>query len=341
MGINKRLKMLVLATVTAVALMGCGSKANDTVWITMGSTKITQSMVDELLAPQLEQLKAQFGEDYESQIDETTKENLKHSRQHAADGLIEKEIFKVKAKEMNLIPSDADLETEAKALVESVKQGYGGDAGFEQALTANGHTLESFTEMAKDQVIMDKVMESILKDVTVTDEDVVKYYEENKETEFVKPAGADTRHILFKEDQEAAANEAKAKIDAGTSFDDLFKEYEGNKVKNEYPIAEDLSFVMYEQQNFDPLFLEGLKPLKEGEISTPVKSSFGYHIIEAKNIADGKAVEPLENIKDKLKSMLEQNKQYEVYQAKLDEWKKELKVEYNKDVLAHDETIKH
>ena len=160
-------------------------------------------------------------------------------------------------------------------------------------------------------------------DHTVTDEDVEKYYNENID-KYKKKAGANAKHILFKSEDEALA--AKAKIDSGeTTFDALFEQYKGN-ASGTFPKAEDLGYVENDKENFDTDFLAGFKQLKEGEISAPVKSSFGYHIIKVEGVQAEDTTTPLDEVKDSIKSTLETDKKKEVYNSTLEQWKKDLKV---------------
>lgn len=344
MGMSKKLKGLVLVVAATSVLMGCGlvGKVDGEVYASIGKTKITEKMIDNILATQINSLVSQYGEDYEEKIDDETKEQLKDARQHVAETLAEAEIVKLKARELGLIGSDKELTKEAQKKVEEIKSRYPDEEAFKQALKANRYSdEESFVNIAKNQVVFEKVTEYLSKDLTVGDEEVKNYYEQHKETEFIKKAGADSRHILFKPEEETAAKELKAKIDAGTSFDELFKEYEGNKAKNQYPIAEDLSFVMYEQPDFDSAFLEGLKPLKEGEISEPVKSRFGYHIIEAKNVTSEDTIEPFEDVKESLTEWFKKNKANDLYDEKLTQWKDEVEIKYNEELLSHGIGEKH
>ena len=159
--------------------------------------------------------------------------------------------------------------------------------------------------------------------VTVTDEDVEKYYNENID-KYKKKAGANAKHILFESEDEALA--AKAKIDSGeTTFDALFEQYKGN-ASGKFPKAEDLGYVENDKENFDTDFLAGFKQLKEGEISAPVKSSFGYHIIKVEGVQAEDTTTPLDEVKDSIKSTLETDKKKEVYNSTLEQWKKDLKV---------------
>ena len=92
------------------------------------------------------------------------------------------------------------------------------------------------------------------------------------------------------------------------------------------PIAEDLGTVSHNESNYDPLFLAGLQPLKEGEVSEPVKGYYGYHIIEAKNVTETTTKELDDELKEQIKSTLETNKKNEVYEEQLASLEKEYNV---------------
>ena len=227
---------------------------------------------------------------------------------------------------------------------EELKGVYGGEEAFKSALEYYGYTDETFKEFMKTQVISEIVTEYMTKDVTISDEEVEEYYNTNIANYTTKPS-ATANHILFKsnnEDKEAAdaealaqANEAKAKIDAGeVSFDELFEQYSGNKAAGVYPISESLGTVAYDQANYDTDFLAGLAALGEGEISAPVKSSFGYHIIKATNVVKESTVKSFDEVKDSIKEKLLNEKKKEVYNTTLEEWKKELKVKTYENKLS-------
>ncbi len=92
------------------------------------------------------------------------------------------------------------------------------------------------------------------------------------------------------------------------------------------PIAEDLEEVSHGEPMFDPDFLEGLKPLKDGEISKPVESSFGFHIIEAKNVEETTDMDFDDELKEQIKEDLELEQKSELYVEKLEEYKEEFDV---------------
>ena len=171
----------------------------------------------------------------------------------------------------------------------------------------------------------------MIKDVTVSDEEIEQYYNDNIDKYTVK-AGANAKHILFETEEEA--QDAKNKIDSGeTTFEDLYSQYEANKSSGTKPLSEDLGYVENEQEGYDTDFLAGFKTLKEGEVSAPVKSSFGYHIIKVEGVQTEDKVTPLDDVKDSIKSTLLSEKQEEVYNSTLEEWKKDLNVKLYEDRL--------
>ena len=206
----------------------------------------------------------------------------------------------------------ADVNSELKSDIDYLIQTYGKD--YENSMDDTmKEKLKSARKSVLEQLVNDKVL--ITK--------VEKYYNENID-KYKKKAGANAKHILFKSEDEALA--AKAKIDSGeTTFDALFEQYKGN-ASGTFPKAEDLGYVENDKENFDTDFLAGFKQLKEGEISAPVKSSFGYHIIKVEGVQAEDTTTPLDEVKDSIKSTLETDKKKEVYNSTLEQWKKDLKV---------------
>ena len=79
-----------------------------------------------------------------------------------------------------------------------------------------------FKGFIKNSAIVKAVEAEIVKNVTITDDEVKSYYDKNKDTVFTKGAGANVAHILVNDEQKA--KELKAKLDAGADFATLAKE---------------------------------------------------------------------------------------------------------------------
>src|SRR5689334_10212401 len=106
-----------------------------------------------------------------------------------------------------------------------------------------------------------------MQDVKVTDKELKDYY--NNYQPDIR-----ARHILVAD--EATANDIKKQLDAGAKFEDLAKKYStdtGTKDK-----GGDLGW--FGKGKMDPDFEKAAFALKVNEISGPVKTQYGYHIIQ-------------------------------------------------------------
>ena len=336
----RKIKNIVVAatiTVMAFSITGCKmiektpEAIQKTVLAKVGNEKITMANVNSELQADIDYLIETYGEDYENTIDDTLKEQLKTARTQVLEQLVNDKVLITKGTELGYIPSDEELATDIEDEKAKFTEAYGGEEGLKEALEYYGMTDEKFNSFIENLVKTDKVKEAMVKDVTVSDEEVEKYYNDNIDKYTVK-AGANAKHILFETEEEA--QDAKNKIDSGeTTFEDLYSQYEANKSSGTKPLSENLGYVENEQAGYDTDFLAGFKTLKEGEVSAPVKSSFGYHIIRVEGVQAEEKVTPLDEVKDNIKSTLLSEKQNEVYNSTLEQWKKDLNVKLYKDRL--------
>lgn len=324
--------IVVAAAITAMAFSITGCKMIEktpeaiqkTVLAKVGEEKITMADVNSELQANIDYLIETYGEDYENNIDDTLKEQLKTLRTQVLEQLVDDKVLITKGTELEYIPSDDELATAIEEERANFVEAYGGEDGLKEALEYYGMTDEKFNSFVENMVKTQKVKEAMTKDVTVSDEEVEQYYNDNIDKYTTKP-GANAKHILFETEEEAQA--AKNKIDSGeTTFEDLYSQYEANKSSQTKPLSEDLGYVENEQDGFDTDFLAGFKTLKEGEISAPIKSSFGYHIVKVEGVQTEEKVTSLDEVKDTIKSTLLTEKQQETYDSTLEQWKKELNV---------------
>lgn len=342
----KRLKRIVAAIViglVAVSAMGCKmiektpESIKNTVLAEVGKEKITKGDLDNELKQTIESLKQKYGEDYENNAQ--IKDQLKQMKQQYITQMVNEKLMLQEADSLGVSPSEDELNSEVDKNIETLKAQYPEEGQFEQLLEANGFTEDSFRDYQKKQTLMSKVYQEIIKDVNVSDDDITTYYNENKDSKYSQGAGATASHILIstKKDDGSidydksleTANEVKAKLDAGGDFAELAKQYSTDGSKDS---GGSLGFVTYDKANYDADFLAGLKSLKEGEISKPIKTQFGYHIIKATGLKSAQ-VTPLSDVKDDIKSELLQQKQTEAFNAKIEEWKQSVNVKTYDDRL--------
>lgn len=342
----KRIKKLIAAVAIftlSISVMGCKmiektpEAIQKTVYATVGDEKITKADMDEEMKATIDQLKQQYGDDYAN--NEKIKDQLKQMKVQYLNAMVNEKLMLKNAESVGVTPTDDELNEYADKQIEQLKQAYPDDAQLQQVLEANGFTEDSYKDYAKKQYKLQKVQEAITADVEVTDDDAKAYYDENKDSQYTVGAGANAAHILIAEKGSdgnidfdaslAKANEVKAKLDAGADFAQLASEYGTDGTKDK---GGDLGFVAYNQANYDQDFLAGFKQLSEGQISDPIKSQFGYHIIKATGIKD-EVVTPFDDVKDQIKSQLLQQKQSEAFNTKISEWKDAAKVKTYEDKL--------
>ena len=321
----KRLIATAALSIFAFSAVGCEmiqktpEAIKNTVVAKVGDYKVTKGEVDELVEPYL----SQYG-DYEN--DESLAEQVQNLRVQGLNLLVEDKILELKAQEMNLMPTEDEIKEAVQSSIDSTKEQYGGEDGFNTALTNAGLTLEEYeenvTKNIKSSLIVSKVSEELFKDINITDEDINKYYEEHKDSF----GEANAEHILVSD--EAKAKEIKERLVAGEDFATVAKE------TSEEPAAQEsggnLGVIKYDSTTYDADFLAGLKTLKEGEISDPVKTQFGYHIIRATKVKQ----ETLDEAKEEIKTTLENEKKNEIYTSTIEQWKEEYKVKTYENKLS-------
>lgn len=232
-------------------------------------------------------------------------EMVKGEGKQVLDRMITMRLVAQEAKKANTTVSDADIKKE----IDEIKQSVGGDAGYQQALAANSISEEQLKESIRIQLLATKILG---KDVKTEEADLKAYFEENLEQFDKRQLTA--RHILVNTEEEAKA--IKAQLDGGADFAALAKE------KSIEPVAKESGGDLgsFDRTSpFDPDFLKGAFAVKKGEISNPVQSQFGWHIIQVTEVT-GEAPD-FEKMKDQVKERLIE---IEV-QSKFGEWLANLK----------------
>lgn len=157
------------------------------------------------------------------------------------------------------------------------------------------------------------VIESILTDA-VTDEALQQAYEETFAT--AEPAREwNASHILVETEEEAAA--LVERLNAGESFADLAQE-----ASSDSSAANGGELGWFTSGMMVPEFEAAVIALEVGEISAPVQTQFGWHVVTM-NDTRLRDVPPLEQVADQLRPQLER----EAVQARLDELTAAAKVE--------------
>ena len=165
----------------------------------------------------------------------------------------------------------------------------------------------------KEDMLANYAVEKALEKITVTDEDVKKFYEENKDT-FVESERVNASHILV--DSEEKANEILAKINAGEiSFE------EAAEKNSSCPSSEKGGNLgEFSRGQMVPEFDEACFTMEKGEIRGPIKTQFGYHLILLNDKIPAKPID-FEIVKVEIKQRLLSEKQHQAYESKINQLK--------------------
>jgi len=352
----KRIKTYIAMAVTGVLILsfaGCNliertpESIQNTVYAKVGSTKITKGEVDKAAKQYLDQYKTQYGDDFENNA--TIKDKLKELRQQQVDGLVSNEVIFQSAKELGVTPTDEEIQTQVDDRIKFYKEALKTDDAYKTWLEQNGYDETSIVEFLKKQVVISMAVDKMLEGVDITDEEVQSDYDSKKDTTYTKKAGADVTHLLFAPEKDASGNavegadaaalaraqEARTKVLAGAKISDLATS-DAYKAYSKY---EDLGRVSFEGvaasgSSMVKEFTDGFKSLPANQISEPIKTSFGYHLILNTKIYTESTVTPLDDtLKKTIKDALLQTKQESVYTTKLDELKKDITIKLYEDKI--------
>ena len=134
--------------------------------------------------------------------------------------------------------------------------------------------------------------EAYRSDVSITEDEIRYYYNENQE-EFKAPTTVEARHILFKLDMNADAKTVeRTKENAinvmkmareGKDFSELAKQY------SEGPSGANGGYLgAFKKEDMVKPFADKAFSMKAGEVSDPVRTQFGWHIIKVEKVNESR-----------------------------------------------------
>ncbi len=172
----------------------------------------------------------------------------------------------------------------------------------------------------KRAMLAQAAMRAAIKDLTVSDEEARKFYDDNPAM-FKSPERVHARHILVSGDENLA--KVQAELKAGKSFDVVAKEYsiDPGSAANGGDLGEFPRGMMVAE--FEKAAFELKNP---GDVSEPVKTRFGWHIIKLEERIPESTM-PFEQVKSRLIQELQDQKTQKTLQDKAKELEGKYKVE--------------
>jgi parvulin-like peptidyl-prolyl isomerase len=174
--------------------------------------------------------------------------------------------------DMNVKVTDKELQERIKLLKTQV----GGEKKFTKLLKQQGYTEAALKEQLKASMLQSKVQEKVLGEIKVTDEQMQQYFDKN-EDQFKTDATVDARHVLVK--TQAEANKVRSLLAADSSdanWKAVAEEYSTDTSTKKS--GGDLGSFPKGRMVKD--FENAAFDLKVDEISQPVKTQYGWHVIQ-------------------------------------------------------------
>ncbi len=164
----------------------------------------------------------------------------------------------------------SDVDDELDRIVEQEFEGSRED--FDAFLEESNITPADAREILRFSLQQPLLFNSVTRGVRFSDKEAREFYEQNKD-QFATPAGRSAAHILVETEEEAEALREEVTAE---NFGELARE----NSTDEGSAAQDGDLGVIQRGQLVPPFEQAAFALKDGEISEPVQTQFGWHIIK-------------------------------------------------------------
>jgi len=248
--------------------------------------------------------------------------------QHLVDRMLRQTDIEVTKREI-----DEQLEQVRARFDRAARQG-GNEQSLEQIAKRHGISDDDLRDSIRRSIAIEKFFVERGLDLP-TESEAQNFYEKN-EKKFTRPEQVRTRHILAQVSPDAAEskwNEAKSRIEKirkkvvsdGAKFAEMArKKSDGPSAKN----GGDIGFISRNQ--FDASYTKVAFKQKKGEVSPPVKTKYGWHLIKTVDKRESKTL-PFEQIEERLTQQLKNRRIQKRLQKHLDELRSDADIEKHLD----------
>jgi parvulin-like peptidyl-prolyl isomerase len=305
----------MLAPVLAVLALlaaGCGGSEGvpSSAVAVVDGEEITKSELDAFLARVRKTYQAN-----EREFPKAGSPEFQSLQTQAVEFLVQRIEFEKEAGKLGVAVTDKQVDNR---VAQVKKQFFKNDQkAFDKQLRQQGYTLETFKADVRGQLLSEKIYEKVTGNVKVTNRDVARFYEQNKD-QYTTPETREVRHILVK--TKAEATKIYDQLRAGADFAALARQKSqdpGSKTNGgRLTVSRGQTVAPFDQTAF---------LLPTNSISRPVKTEFGYHVIQPLAEVKPAKTTPLAQVRATIKSQLEQERK----QAAVTKWSNELKAKYD------------
>jgi parvulin-like peptidyl-prolyl isomerase len=293
-----KIKLFALLGAAAFAFAACGdTDITARAAATVDGRKITVDEVDRELAKfeksgQFKQLTAEQAAD----------KVRRQFQQGYLSQIIRRRIMRPLAEERGLEVTDAEVDE----ALEAIKADFPSEKEFEDALDQQGVSSDQLPELVRDQLTEEALREDVVSEVEPNDDDLQSFYDENID----RYRQTEASHILLEERKQADSVASMLQDAKANEIDKVFAEQAKKLSKDSGSGAKGGELGYFASGELVPEFEEAAGELELGEISDPVQSEFGFHIIRVTD----RRLQPFEDVRDQIAQELSGAEAEELFQ---------------------------
>lgn len=216
--------------------------------------------------------------------------------------LVRRAQLEAEANKRGIEISDEEVDQRRNQFVQQYFEG--NEKAYAKRLKASGVTDEQARADLRSSLIQEKFFADVIREVKVSDAELQRFYRRNK-AKYAKPARRDVRQILLRKEQRALAGSLVAQLRGGADFARLAHRYSvdqgskenGGRVQISRGQVEALDTVAFS--------------IATHRISEPVRTRYGWHVIEALGPVEAARTPPFKEVKAAVREELMQRKRIE------------------------------
>ena len=256
-----------------------------------------------------------------------SEERKRKYRPEAIKTLVDEELMFQRAEELDM---EVDKSIK-KAARDKIIARVGGKSKYKKALKAHGISNREYKKRIRRKLLIDKFVKERIEDVaTVHDEEISRYYEENKGM-YIRPEARAIRHIFIKvppvpteeqlDQRRQKAEMVLQKLNDGEDFAALAWDYSDGPYR-----VKGGDMGLLHKGRLAPKFEEEVVKLEEGETSGLIRTIYGFHIAKVTEVRPEEQLS-FEDVKDSIKTSLSEARLKETREAIMAELREKAEIE--------------
>jgi parvulin-like peptidyl-prolyl isomerase len=312
----RKLALILFLCTLGLGLAACGGSDEnvpDGAVAVVGDQEISKAEFDAIMGRAQTAFKQQ-----KRPFPKTGTPEYKALQNQAIQYLVQQAKYREKADELDIKVTDKEIDDRLK----QVKQQYfgGSEEKYKQNLKQQNITEEDLRTQIENQLISEKIYDKVTEGLKVSDSEIGTYYKSHQK-DYKVAESREVRHILV--NKKALADDLRSQLANGGSWTTLAKKYSKD------PSSKDSGGKLTVRKGETvPEFDKTAFALDKNEISQPVKTQYGYHIIQALGDIQPEKQTPLKDVKEQIRQQLLQEKR----QKAVAEWSKDLNKEFAKKI---------